>query len=359
MVIKDFFVNLTILVSLLFFYSQVSNRFPMSSKSSLKIKILTGILGGLLSNILMHFSIHIGVTIMDLRHIPTILLAYYGGATPALISMILTILGRFLISTNSASYFSIIISVLGTLFAIYFSKSNHSKNAKIISIVTFNNLVFTILFSYLIHDLISIIKAMTLYWLASYLSTFLAFYVLGYIRKSQNLFNKYQRESITDGLTGLNNVRKFDEDFNKAISELKISDQKLSLLYIDIDFFKRVNNTYGHSEGDVVLKELGVRLRNYTRPFDIVSRNGGEEFTVVLLDCPLNGAVEIAERIRGNVENKPFILNSGKELNLTVSIGVSSYQETTNDPNMLIDDADKALYQAKHTGRNKVCFASI
>jgi diguanylate cyclase len=357
--IRDFFVNLTILVSVLFFYSQISNKFPLSSKSPVKHKILSGVLGGLLSNILMQFTIHFENTIMDLRHIPTVLLAYYGGAIPALISMILTIAGRLLISTNFASDLAIVISVSGTVFAIYFSKRNYSKNVKIISMITFNNLIFSIAFSYLVHDHIKLKKVIPLYWIVSFMSAYLGFYVLGYLRRSQKLFNKYQSESKTDALTGLNNVREFEEVFRNLINDLKTNEQKLSLLYIDIDFFKRVNDTYGHSEGDVVLKKLGGRLQKNTRKFDIVSRNGGEEFTVLLLDCPLNRAVEIAERIRGNVEENPFKLNSGHELNLTISIGVACYQDTTSDPEMLIDDADKALYQAKHFGRNKVCIANV
>lgn len=357
MLIKDFFTNLSILVSLLFFYSQVSSKIPLNTNSPVRNKILIGVLGGVLSIILMLYSIRIDTTIMDLRHIPTILLAYYGGAVPALISMILTIIGRFFISTTLASYLAIVINVSGTLFAIYFSRRHLSKKVKITSIVTFNNLVFTMVFSYLVRDPQLILKAMPIYWLVSYLSAYLAFYVLAYIRKSQKLFNQYQKESITDGLTGLNNVRKFDEVFNQLITELKKNEQKLSILYIDIDFFKRVNDTYGHSEGDAVLKELGKRLQEGTRIFDIVSRNGGEEFTVLLLDCPLDRAIDIAERLRESVEQKPFTLNSGERISLTISIGVACFQETTDDPALLIVDADKALYEAKHSGRNKVCIA--
>ncbi|MFE8698787.1 GGDEF domain-containing protein [Cytobacillus sp. FJAT-53684] len=353
--IKDFFANLAILVSMLFIYSQISNRFPSFFNSRIKTKILLGVLGGLLCNILMQYSIHIETTIIDVRHIPTILLAFYSGAVPALISMVLTIFGRILISANLSSYLAIFISIFGTLFAILISKSQYSRNIKIFSIVTFNNLLFSMAFSYVISESILTLKVLPLYWIASYLSAYLAFYVLGYIRKSQMLFNKYQAESTIDGLTGLNNVRKFDEMFNRLIKDLQSNEQKLSLLFLDIDFFKKVNDTYGHSEGDIVLKELGVRLQQCTRTFDIVSRNGGEEFTVLLLDCPLNRAKEIAERIRKNVEQHPFILNSGKEINLTISIGVACYQETTTDPTLLIDDADKALYQAKRSGRNRVC----
>lgn len=353
--IKDFFANFAILVSLLFIYSQVSNKFPSLFKSTIKTKVLLGVLGGLLSNILMQYSIQVENTMMDVRHIPTILLAYYGGAIPALISMMLTVIGRFLISTSLSSYLAIFISLFGTLFAILISKRPYSRNVKILVIVTFNNLLFSMAFSYVISNLTLALKVIPLYWVASYLSAYLAFYVFGYIRKSQMLFDKYQTESTTDGLTGLNNVRKFDELFNCLIKDLQTNGQKLSLLFIDIDFFKKVNDTYGHSEGDVVLKELGIRLQQYTRTFDIVSRNGGEEFTVLLLDCPLNRAKEIAERIRKNVEQHPFLLNTEKEINLTISIGVACYQETTTDPTLLIDDADKALYQAKRSGRNRVC----
>ncbi|WP_419393118.1 GGDEF domain-containing protein [Cytobacillus praedii] len=150
-------------------------------------------------------------------------------------------------------------------------------------------------------------------------------------------------------------MRKFEEVFDHLIKDLQTNEQKLALLFIDIDFFKKVNDTYGHSEGDVVLKELGLRLQQSTRAFDIVSRNGGEEFTVLLLNCPLYRANELAERIRKNVEDNPFTLNSGEEINLTISVGVACYQETTIDPTQLIEDADKALYQAKQSGRNRVC----
>ncbi|TCJ03851.1 GGDEF domain-containing protein [Cytobacillus praedii] len=355
MMIKDFFTNLAILVSVLFFYSQVSNKYPLHAKSTLKIKILIGVLGGLLSNILMQYSIPVDNTMVDLRHIPTILLAYYGGGIPAFISMIMTLAGRFLISASLSSYLAIVISVSGTLFAIFFSKQNYSKKIKILGIVTFNNLVFSIVFSYLVSSFIIVLKVLPIYWIVSYLSAYLSFYVLAYIRKSQKLFNKYQTESTTDGLTGLNNVRKFEEVFDHLIKDLQTNEQKLALLFIDIDFFKKVNDTYGHSEGDVVLKELGLRLQQSTRAFDIVSRNGGEEFTVLLLNCPLNRANELAERIRKNVEDNPFTLNSGEEINLTISVGVACYQETTIDPTQLIEDADKALYQAKQSGRNRVC----
>jgi diguanylate cyclase len=123
---------------------------------------------------------------------------------------------------------------------------------------------------------------------------------------------------------------------------------------IDIDFFKRVNDTYGHSAGDMVLKQLSGILISSCRSFDIVSRKGGEEFTVILLDCNYEHAFEIAERIRKNVEDYYFIIDDSKKVSITISIGVSSYPSRTDNSNELLHEADNALYSAKRNGRNQV-----
>jgi diguanylate cyclase len=103
------------------------------------------------------------------------------------------------------------------------------------------------------------------------------------------------------------------------------------------------------------LKQLANILVENCRSFDTVSRNGGEEFSAILLDCPNSQALRIAERIRLNVNSAPFILSSSIKISITVSIGVASYPETTDDLEKLLESADIALYTAKRTGRNKVC----
>jgi diguanylate cyclase len=358
MIIKELFANLAILVSILFLYTQVSIGTPLHFKSSIKRKVLVGILGGLLSNLLMQYSMHIDtISIIDLRHVPIILLAYFGGSIPSLITMIMIILGRLFIGFNISALASIAVIILITIFSIYISKGLLTKKRKIFLMLTFSNIAYSVIFVLVIRDYSLLISLIITYWIISYLSGYVSFYTLNFLRSSQMLFNKFKTESMKDGLTGLNNVRKFDEIFNHLITDLKTNNQDLSLLYIDIDFFKKVNDTYGHLEGDLVLKELGIILRKCTRSFDVVSRNGGEEFTALLLDCQLKRAVEIAERIRKTVEENYFTLNSGKKVKLTISIGVASYKDSVNDPAMLIDEADKALYQAKNSGRNKVCMA--
>ncbi|WP_442596487.1 GGDEF domain-containing protein [Neobacillus sp. D3-1R] len=353
MIIKELFANLAILISLLFLYTQITKDVTQN----LKGKILFGLLGGILGNILMQYSMHIGSTIIDLRHIPIITLAFYSGSIPAYIAMILIILGRFLIGINLSAYASIFLVVPITIMTLLVSKTTLSRKWKVVSILTLSNLISTVILTYLIQDWSTLMVILPVYWSVSYLGAFVAFYMIEFMVRNQQLLKKYKFESATDGLTGLNNVRKFDEIFNICIGNLKTTNEKLSLLYIDIDFFKKVNDTYGHLEGDGVLRELSMILKNSTRTFDVVSRNGGEEFTVLLLDCPLDRAREIAEGIRRNVEKHSFLLSSGKTIHITISIGVATYNETTKDATSLIEDADKALYDAKQSGRNRVCQA--
>lgn len=164
----------------------------------------------------------------------------------------------------------------------------------------------------------------------------------------------YKQESNIDFLTGLNNVRQFNKLYNMLINNEKNSYRIFSLLYIDVDFFKNVNDTYGHENGDIVLRKLSEILKKTCRSIDIISRNGGEEFSVILLDCPYERALEIAERIRKNVENTPIELSNKTKINITISIGVASYPNPISNLDMLRESADKALYEAKKTGRNKV-----
>lgn len=355
MILKELFTNFAILTSLIFLYTQLIKA-PLNRSSKLKYKIHAGIVAGISSDILMFYSIHIGDTIFDLRHIPLILVAFYGGITPITIALLFFIVGRLMIGFSFASYIAICyILTVSVITLLLSSKVKMSLQMKIAVILTANNVLLSVIAVFLVDSKEPLYFLLPTYWVASYSAGVLAFYMLVYLRKTKLLFDKYKLESTIDGLTGLNNVRKFDEVFNTLAKNVGLKEEKLSFLYIDIDFFKHINDTYGHGDGDIVLKELGTLLSSSTRSFDIVSRNGGEEFSVILLDCSLDRANEISERIRKNVEQFPFTLSSGEEINITVSIGVASYPETTNDVSVLIEEADKALYQAKRSGRNRVC----
>ncbi len=357
MILKELISNLAILVAILFVYTQLTNSSPLRRTSSRRQKITAGILAGILSNVLMLYSMPMDSVIIDLRHIPVVLMSYYGGSLPALITMVLIIAGRFLFGFTTQAVLAIIFIGGTTFLTLIITNLKLSKMKKVFLALTMSNLIFTIMLTFLTLRMDTLISLVLSYWSISYLAGFLSFYVVEYVRRNQRILNKYKSESVTDGLTGLNNVRKFDQIFNEVCTEAQDRDEKVSLLYIDIDHFKKVNDTYGHVEGDQVLVELSHILTSTVRSFDHVSRNGGEEFTVILLDCPAQRAEEISERIRKKVQNHAFRLATGESISITVSIGIACYDETTNTPQLLIEEADQALYEAKQSGRNQVCLS--
>ena len=169
----------------------------------------------------------------------------------------------------------------------------------------------------------------------------------------------YKKDSIKDFLTGLYNTRQFDKILNLSFERVLENKEKLSCLMIDIDNFKKVNDTYGHAIGDIVLKELAQILKNNCRVFDVVGRIGGEEFCALLLNCPKDQTSEIALRINNAVEKHEFNISENKFINITVSIGVAIYPDTTSNLEDIKEKADIALYKAKQSGRNRVCNSEI
>jgi len=157
-----------------------------------------------------------------------------------------------------------------------------------------------------------------------------------------------------DALTGLYNRRVFHERVKSEAERAGRLKREFSVLMLDIDFFKQFNDKHGHPTGDEALKAVARILSSKTRSIDCVSRWGGEEFTVMLVETRLQDAVRVAERIRTAIEKEPLSTDHG-EAHLTVSIGAASYPEDAETPEALIDKADKALYRAKETGRNRVC----
>jgi diguanylate cyclase (GGDEF)-like protein len=160
--------------------------------------------------------------------------------------------------------------------------------------------------------------------------------------------------SVTDGLTGLHNHRYFQDELTRAFEESQRYQRPLSLAMIDIDFFKKVNDTYGHAVGDDVLKRAAALFSESVRSTDLVARYGGEEFVVMMPETELADALTFAEKIRGLAETNPMETQSGP-LPITVSIGVASIPQTKiRSTQELIVAADKALYRAKRNGRNRV-----
>jgi diguanylate cyclase (GGDEF)-like protein len=161
--------------------------------------------------------------------------------------------------------------------------------------------------------------------------------------------------AITDSLSGLFTHGFFQDNLSKDLTKAKYDNKPLSILIIDVDHFKRINDTYGHPQGDALLKQLGGVLKSVTRKEDILCRYGGDEFTVTMINTNRISAVILAEKIRTTVEEYEFVLK-GQVVHITISGGVGSFPEDAQIKKELIDCADKALYEAKKGGRNKISF---
>ena len=160
--------------------------------------------------------------------------------------------------------------------------------------------------------------------------------------------------AITDALTGLYNRRYLETHLAEVITHAVNRGRLVSVLTLDVDFFKSVNDTYGHDAGDRVLQELAGRLRAIIRNSDLACRTGGEEFVVVLPGTDLHTAERVGERVRKMVAAKPFLAAPGCHLSVTISLGVASLLNVDDTPEDLLKRADRALYRAKREGRNRV-----
>ncbi len=175
--------------------------------------------------------------------------------------------------------------------------------------------------------------------------------------EQQKQIERFRELAIHDGLTGLINYQKFNEILETELARAKRYKSPISLIFADIDHFKRVNDTYGHLAGDHALREVSRFLQDQVRTSDIVARYGGEEFGIILPETPLEGAIVVTERIK-NALSKFKMDYEGQKLSVTLSSGIaSSAPEQDIEKKELINRADSALYQAKRAGRNKYCIS--
>lgn len=164
-----------------------------------------------------------------------------------------------------------------------------------------------------------------------------------------------ERQAHIDYLTGVNNRGYFMEQAELELARAIRYGGKLSMFMMDIDFFKQVNDRYGHKVGDNVLKKLAVVCREVLREVDILGRVGGEEFAILLPETDKDAAAEVAERLRATIADTRVAMESGLPIQFTVSIGISSLTSKDDNLDVLASQADKALYEAKKKGRNQVC----
>ena len=170
------------------------------------------------------------------------------------------------------------------------------------------------------------------------------------------LVEESQRLATVDGLTSLMNRRAFVAALEQALAVCNRYGHELSLILLDVDHFKHINDRYGHKTGDTVLVELGRHLKSQIRASDIAARWGGEEFVVALTCTAEKGAMQFAERLRHSIEALSVADGGGTRVPVTASIGVSCYR-AGQSLEAMVDQSDKAMYVAKSNGRNRVALA--
>jgi diguanylate cyclase (GGDEF)-like protein len=166
------------------------------------------------------------------------------------------------------------------------------------------------------------------------------------------MYRQMETMATTDGLTGLLNHRTFQVRLADMLSRAERHGHKLALILTDIDFFKKINDTYGHPVGDQVLQRVSKVLADSVRKIDVVARYGGEEFAIVMEGADAAGAQLLAERIRLDVAKQAFPSDQGA-FHVTLSLGIAGVPTDAQDKQALIERADQALYCAKHGGRNR------
>ena len=356
--LNDLFINTLLLISFTFVGGHISREIPENKKDKILVKIALGIVGGLLGILMMIYAIQvIGTnTLLDLRSLSILMISSIGGFISTLVTgLIIGIYRARHYGINESSIFAL---VHICLYITTFSLINKGvktplKNwfTKLAVSVFILDTTFLYLLRYAENHYLIIFKFSFVVIAAGILEYFL----LNYTKRSNELYRRYKTDSTKDFLTGLNNVRQFDKLLNMSFERAIENNEKLSCLMVDIDHFKKVNDTYGHPVGDLVLKELADVLRKNCRVFDFVGRVGGEEFCVVLSDCPSDSAFEIGTRIRNSVKEHKFPIGDNKFINITVSVGIATYPDTVDNLEDIIKKADIGLYKAKQTGRDKVC----
>lgn len=354
--LKELFVNLTILITFNYLFTHLFKERLIHKKDRLSFQLIKGTACGLLGVILMNFGLTYHHSIIDFRNIPIMIAALYGGWVSTATALMIIAAGRMLISLNESALYSMITICIAAVLSLIASRREKVQLKHVLLLLIISN-GFISFFFYLFVDIYSL-KLHFYFWLISIIGGMLSLYIIEHETNAHLLFKQYKFQAHFDFLTGIYNRRKFEEITQDLYQQAAHTPSlQFSLIYMDIDHFKTINDQYGHHEGDQVLKELGSRLKQNIRNTDPAARIGGEEFAVLLPNCTPEKAFQIAERIRHSISHTPIVLTNGEKLAVTASLGVAHYPRNTDKPETLPVLADQMLYKAKESGRNKVWFS--
>ncbi|WP_114166923.1 GGDEF domain-containing protein [Exiguobacterium sp. TNDT2] len=361
--INNLIANASLLLVGLYIISRLTNL-GVTTKLPLRRQVtISFLLAGLSIVITLHGVLWNAQADFQYGFVPIIMSALYFGLPGVRITYVASILVLPFILTETLLLITFLDYTLAASVAVAFLWFRERiKPARDIRIVNAISLGFISLFS--------LLNVSNYNQIETYVMTLLAFITIGYsagfllhivyggihkIQRSERLISKYKEAAFTDALTGLGNRRRFEEEMKRVDEEVFNGTQDVVLLLLDIDHFKSINDTYGHDAGDAILVELGTRLMKTARADDMVCRNGGEEFSVLLADCSLSQGVAIGNRYLRQIAEAPFRLPDGSAIDVIVSIGIASTSEAkVVTSSRLVKKADIGLYVAKRSGRNRI-----
>ncbi|WP_214706919.1 MULTISPECIES: GGDEF domain-containing protein [unclassified Exiguobacterium] len=361
--INNLIANASLLLVGLYIISRLT-KLGVTTKLPLRRQVtISFLLAGLSIVITLHGVLWNAQADFQYGFVPIIMSALYFGLPGVRITYVASILVLPFILTETLLLITFLDYTLAASVAVAFLWFRERiKPARDIRIVNAISLGFISLFS--------LLNVSNYNQIETYVMTLLAFITIGYsagfllhivyggihkIQRSERLISKYKEAAFTDALTGLGNRRRFEEEMKRVDEEVINGTQDVALLFLDIDHFKSINDTYGHDAGDAILVELGTRLTKTARTDDMVCRNGGEEFSVLLADCTLSQGFVIGKRYLRQIAETPFLLPDGSFIDVTVSIGIASTSEAkVVTSSQLVKKADIGLYVAKRSGRNRL-----
>ena len=350
---NQFLLNFSLLItSLLFAFLPMRNIKRISPNSSIRIRLAVGLIASVIGALLVLNSISYDGAKIDLRLVALVTAYYYGGWISGALTTVAVIGARFLV-TPPGVYQGLILATLICL-ALLVTASIYRRFAaqtfKDYLVLLSIGIGYSLPALYLLTDtFIRFLEMSFVYIIFNLLGGYVTFRFLQELRKHFQFVQDQQELALTDSLTNLANRRKLDE----TLADYDKHGYAFSVLIVDIDFFKSVNDEYGHDGGDVVLRQLSHLLATFCPETGLVTRYGGEEFVVVLPDISHREAERLGERIRTACADQHFIFKPYPAFHVTLSMGVAS-SDQAKTAFEVVQKADQALYQAKQTGRNKV-----
>lgn len=343
------------------------NQNSRAQDSKIKITNVTSLIASIVAfSYAMFFYFHIGSALATILNIVfsivyalPLLLSYKGYYRASKILIFAAVMGHVvvlctLIFTSASGFHYYYLLLPSCLFLMFDNKEKYEKLfAMVLGLILFficenyNNT----------NPLVSLsVTAEKIIYSSTILIVMLEIYLVTYIFSNAITRNedRLQQMASKDWLTGLNNRGMLVEIGQNLITISQRQNKPLSLLMLDIDFFKRINDNFGHIVGDQVIKQISQTLQSGIRASDTLARYGGEEFVIILPDTTSKDAFELAQNLRVLIENTPLITEEKKEIAYTVSIGVAQTSVKIDTLDELTRHADIALYQAKESGRNKV-----